>query len=496
MAKIGLVETSLRDGNQSLWGATALTTAMMLKAAPLIGRVGYTAVDFVASTHMGVAVRYHRENPWDRIRLVHKAMPDTPLQFLSTGMRFISWEQANEEVMSLAFRLLVEAGVSRFALLDPMNDMQALLVAAKLAREAGADEIIAAFVFAESPLQDDDHYAAKAAEIAASPNIDRAYLKDPGGILRLERARTLLPALKDKLGAKPLELHSHATIGLAPLTYLLAPEFGISDVHVAVGPAANGTSQPEAVRTVTNLRETGHTVDIDDTALAEWRDYMTRLVEAEGLPPGVPQDYDPAFFRHQIPGGVIGTLRRQLVEIGHSDLLKQVTEEIERVRAELGYPIMVTPFPQIVAAQAVINVTGKERYASQPDEVIRYVLGRFGRPAGEVDPDVLDRIHANPRTRELAAEPGMPPLAELRRRTGHNMPDEEFLLRVVMPGDQVDAMLAATPELDYNPTIRPVKRLIEELSARQPLGDIRISKPGFKLELKRHGTAARQRGAA
>lgn len=496
MARIDIIDVSLRDGNQSLWGATALNTAMMLQMAPLIERVGFSAIDFVASTHMGVAVRWHRENPWDRIRLMRAAMPNTPLQFLSTGMRFISWETANEELMALAFRLLVEAGIRRIALLDPMNDMQALLGAARLARQAGAEQVVAAFVFAESPLHDDAHYAAKAAEIAGSPDIDRAYLKDPGGILRPERARTLLPALMEALGAMPLELHSHATIGLSPLSYLVAAELGVSTVQVATGPAANGSSLPEAVRTVANLRAMGHTVDIDDAALAELRACLVRLVEAEGLPPGTPQEFDPAYFRHQIPGGVIGTLRRQITELGHAELLPRVIEEIERVRAELGYPIMVTPFPQIVAAQAVINVTGKERYASQPDEVIRYVLGRFGRPAGEVDPAVLDRIHANPRTAELAAQPGMPPLAELRRRIGRNMPDEEFLLRAVMPGEQVDAMLAATPQLDYNPTARPIMRLIEELSARQPIGDIRISKPGFRLELKRHRAAAQPRGAA
>lgn len=491
MARVGIVDTTVRDGNQSLWGATALNTAMMLQIAPAMERAGFAAVDFTASTHMAVAVRWHRENPWERIRAMRAAMPTTPLQFLSTGMRFISWEVANDEVMALAFRLLARAGIDRFALLDPMNDMAALKRAGALVREAGGRELIAALVYTESPLHDDAYYARKAEEVAASPHITRVYLKDPGGLLRADRARTLLPAIRGRIGKLPLELHSHCTIGLAPFSYLEGAEAGVSAVHTAIGPAANGTSQPETLRTIANLRECGHTVDVDDEAVREMRDYFNALVAAEGLAPGVPQEYDPAYFRHQVPGGMVGTLRRQLKEIGREELLPRVLEEIALVRGELGYPIMVTPFSQIVAAQAVINVTAKERYASQPDEVIRYVLGRFGSPPGAVAPEVMERIHGNPRTRELEAQPAMPPLDQLRRRFGRDMDDEEMLLRAVMPGEQVDAMKAAARPQHYNPHARPVVRLVKELSARRPVRDVTVEKKGFRLELKtRKGVTA------
>jgi oxaloacetate decarboxylase alpha subunit len=215
-------------------------------------------------------------------------------------------------------------------------------------------------------------------------------------------------------------------------------------------------------------------------------DYFARLAQAEGLPAGTPQEYDAAFLRHQLPGGAITTTIRQLEELNLSDRLPAVIEETIRVRTELGYPIMVTPFPQIVCTQALFNVIGAERYATVPDQVIRYVLGRFGRPTAPVDQDIEDRILDRPRARELAAEPPPPSLAELRRRFGKKMPDEEFLLRAVMPGEQVDAMLAAAPApTRYNPDTRPLLELIRELSQRDDAAELIVEKPDFRLELRR-----------
>jgi oxaloacetate decarboxylase alpha subunit len=263
-------------------------------------------------------------------------------------------------------------------------------------------------------------------------------------------------------------------------------ELGIDVLHVACGPLANGTSLPSAQRIVANLRELGHTVDIHDASLARASDYFSRLAEAEGLPTGAPQEYDAAYLRHQLPGGAITTTKRQLEELNLQDRLPAVIEETIRVRAELGFPIMVTPFPQIVCTQALFNVIGPERYANVPDQVIRYVLGRFGRPTSPVDPNVQDRILERPRARELAAEPPPPSLGELRRRFPQAISDEEFLLRAVMPADQVDAMLAAGPAVrHYNPDTRPMLELIRELAARSDTSELVVEKPGFKLELRR-----------
>ena len=489
--RLDFIDTTLRDGNQSLWGATGLRTGMMLEIAPELDRAGYRAIDFSTSTHMAVTVRFHKEDPWERIRLMKARMPRTPLSFLSTGMRFISWEMAHPELMQLSYRLLVRNGIERFMVMDPMNNMRAVADSATAIAAEGAREIVGALVYTVSPIHDDAHFAAAARALAAVPAIGRIYLKDPGGLLTPERARTLLPALRAAIGAKPLELHSHCTIGLAPFTYAEAPTLGVDTLHAAVRPLANGTSQPAIENVVENLRSQGVEVDLDMEAVGRVSAYFSRLAAAEGFEEGAPQEYDMRYFQHQLPGGMIGTMRRQLREMRQEHREGEVFEEVARVRAELGYPIMVTPFSQVVGTQAVMNVLGIERYANVPDEVIRYVIGRFGTPPAPMDSGVRDRIEQLPRARELAAQPGMPELSELRKRFDARLSDEEFLLRAVMPAEQVDAMVAAGPcRRGYSPVASPVERVLVELSKRPEVRHVRIDKPGFKLELHARAEAS------
>jgi oxaloacetate decarboxylase alpha subunit len=494
MADVRLVETSLRDGNQCLWAALGVDTARTLSIAPVMDRVGFEAIDFTTSTHMGVAVRYKKEDPWERIRLMAAATPNTPLQFMSTGFRFIAWETASPEFMALVFRVLARNGIRRFCLADPMNDADSNMACARMVKQGGGEFVIAALVFTVSPVHDDAYYAERARRLAACADIDALYIKDPGGLLSPNRARTLIPAIKAQIGAKPLELHAHCTIALAEHVYMDAPDYGVSAVQCASGGAADGTSNPPSERVVANLRELGHTVRIDDEALAQVGRYFTRLAEAEGLPMGRPQAFDAAYLKHQLPGGMVGTMRRHLSEIRLSHLESQVIEELGRVREELGWPIVMTPFSQIVLTQAVMNVTNKERYEVMPDELIRYALGRFGKPNVPIDPAIMSRIEALPRTRELRAEPEMAPLSELRQRIGAHLSDEEFLLRAVMPAGQVDAMLAAGPAArHYDPAVQPVKSLIRKLTARSDLSQISVQKEGFKLELRRFARPAEAR---
>jgi oxaloacetate decarboxylase (Na+ extruding) subunit alpha len=484
VANIQIVETSLRDGNQSLWAALGVDTAKTLMIAPVMDRVGFKAIDFTTSTHMAVAVRYKREDPWERIRLMAKATPNTPLQFLSTGFRFISWETASPEFMKLAFATLVKNGIRRFALADPMNNADSNIACARMIKEVGGEFVIAALVFSISPIHDDAHYLERARKLAACPYIDAIYIKDPGGLLTPLRARTMIPTIKALIGDKPLELHSHCTIGLGELVYMDAPEWGVGTVQCASGAASDGISNPPSERVVANLRELGHQIDIDDEALTEVGCYFTNLAKAEGLPAGCPQPFDAAYFHHQLPGGMTGTMRRHLAENKLSHLEGAVIEELGRVRQELGWPIVMTPFSQMLLTQAVMNVTRKERYGVVSDEVIRYALGRFGKSNLPIAPQVMDRIDALPRTRELRQEPDMLPISELRKRIGSDLRDEDFLLRVTMPAEQVDAMKAAGPAAqNYNPDIVPVIELLRQLATRRDVRHLSIEKSGFRLEL-------------
>ena len=491
MKPIKLVDVSVRDGNQSLWSMTGLDSAQMLGAAPLMERAGFKAIDFTSSTHMAVGVRYHRDDPWERIRLMRRALPTIPLQFISTGFRFISWETADHDFMRLAYRKLQEAGIGRFVLLDPMHDMDAIIQVAKIVKEEGAADNMLALTYTLSDVHTDAFYANCARQAIASGYFDLVYIKDPSGLLTPERARTLIPAVKAAIGAMPLELHSHCTIGLSQFNYMVGAELGIDALHTAIGPLAHGSSLPCASQTIANLRTHGFDTDIDERAIKKLEEYFFTHARAEGLPIGQPQAYDAAFLRHQIAGGVLTTTRRQLAELKLEHKFDAVMAEAEIVRYELGSPIMVTPFPQIVATQALFNVTGSERYGNIPDQVIRYVLGRFGRPTAPVAPNVLDRIMALPRTREIEGEPVMMTLKDKRRQFPASMSDEEFLLRAVMPGDQIDAMQRNSSLTGsggrtghyYNPALQPVLKLLDEIKRRPKVTRLQIRKGAFTLSL-------------
>jgi len=349
-------------------------------------------------------------------------------------------------------------------------------------------------------VHDDAFYARVAAAYADCPDIDRAYIKDPAGILTPDRARTLIPAVQAALRGrtdhdtgKALELHSHASLGLSPLTCLVAAELGVQVLQVGCGALGNGTSLPEAEDLVANLRASGHTVDIDDRLLAAVARYFDRLAGAEGLPRGEHRGFDAAFMDHQLAGGVMSTTRRQLAELGLADRFEALMAEISLVRAELGYPIMVTPFPQMVIGQALANLlsagaVGGARYDSVPDQVIRYVLGTFGKPTAPVEPWVLDRVLSRPRAAELASEPEPLDVAALRKRFGQRISDEELVLRFGLPGAEVDAMIAAGPAVThYNPDLVPMLTLLRELGQRPTPRELTVQKPGFRLSLRSNG---------
>ncbi|HMJ02324.1 MAG TPA: hypothetical protein VK506_05245 [Conexibacter sp.] len=474
---VEIVDTTVRDGNQSLWGATGLTTPDVLAIAPTIDRVGYHALDFTASTHMAVSVRYHHEDPWERIRLVSAAMPRTPLTFLTTGARFISWQPAGEDVMALAFALVLRSGVRRVQICDPMNDVAQLRLLAARAREAGAEQVVTALTYSISPVHTDEYYAERAAALADCPQIDRLYLKDPGGLLTPERVRALAPLLTGA-GARPVELHSHCTTGLAPLVYLEGVEHGLRTLHTAVAPLANGTSQPAAETTLRNLRAAGFSHQLDLDALAEVSAHFRAHAEAHGLPLGAPLEYDASYYRHQLPGGMVTTMRRQLDEIRRPELFDAALEEVDRVRAELGYPILVTPFSQFVATQAVMNTIAGERYAQVPDEVVRYLLGQFGAPPAPPDGDVVERVLSLPRAQELDATEPLT-LDGARARFGTRISEEELLLRLTMPAEQVDAIGrggAPASARAAAPPSAPLVHLLRELDRRPAITYLRVER--------------------
>ncbi|HEX4010719.1 MAG TPA: hypothetical protein VHX62_11945 [Solirubrobacteraceae bacterium] len=487
---IEFIDTTTRDGNQSLWSATGLTTPDVLAIAPALDRAGYHALDFTSSTHMAVSVRFHREDPWERIRLVSAAMPDTPLGMITPGMRFISWVPADEDVMALAYRLVVRNGLRRLQIADPSNDPARIRRIAAMARAEGVEEIVIGLTYSISEVHTHRYYADIAAQLADCPEMDRLYLKDPGGLLTVDAVRELAPPLLAAAGGRPLELHSHCTVGLAPQVYVEGVRAGFTAVHTASGPLARGTSQPEAVNTAANLEATGraHPLDLDQQAIVTR--HFEQLAAAKGLPAGAPREFDAAYYRHQLPGGMVTTTRRMLAELRRPELFDAVLEEVTRVRAEMGYPIIVTPVSQFIASQAARNVIDGERWANVSDETVRFFLGHYGDPPAPVDPAIADKVLARPQAKQLATlEPIS--LEGARRRFGARISQEELLLRLTMPEQQVDAMVAARdggnrrPLPAARPGRGPLVTLLAELQRRPALTSVEVVAPGERVVWRR-----------
>jgi oxaloacetate decarboxylase alpha subunit len=364
-----------------------------------------------------------------------------------------------------------------------MNDVPTALRIARIAREEGAEEVLVGLVYSLSPVHTDAYYAERARAIAASDDVDVLNLKDPGGLLEPDRVRTLVPALRAAAPGLPLEVHSHTTATMAPLTYLEAARLGARFVCTAARPLANGSSQPSTEQTVANLRSAGFAVDVDDEAVAELSACFRALARRLGRPEGRPLEYDASIYRHQLPGGMTSTLRRQLAEVGQEHRWQDVLDELPRVRAELGYPIMVTPLSQFLGVQAVLNVTTGTRWSQIPDEVVRYVLGQYGEPAGEVDPDVRARVLASPQAEALAAEETPFDLDEARARFGA-ISDELLLLRMMLPAAQVDAMLAERTQARPPAHEHPLRTLVAGLVERRDLAEVAVDGPGVRLRAR------------
>ena len=498
---VDIVDTTTRDGNQSLWSATGLTTEDIVSVAPTLDRVGFHAADFTSSTHMAVAVRFHRQDPWERIRLVGAAMPETPLSFITTGMRFITWVPADEEVMRLAYRCVARNGIRRFQVADPSNDPARLRRIAALAHAEGIEEVVIGLTYSVSPVHTHAYYAERAAALADCADMDRLYLKDPGGLLTPDAVRELAPHFRAAAGERPIELHSHCTIGLAPFVYMEGLGAGFDVLHTAVAPLARGTSNPAAESTLRDLEAEGFSHRLHIDALAAMSEHFRALGREKGLPEGRPQEFDATYYRHQLAGGMVSTTKRMLGELGRPELYDEVLEEVGRVRAEMGYPIIVTPVSQMVATQAVRNVIDGERWSNVSDETVRYFLGHYGDPAAPPDPAIADRVLSRPRARELrTVEPLQ--LEGARPRFGSGISDEELLLRLTMPEEQVEAMLAAgpvrmstsrprragaqvAPAVGARAGASPVVSLLSEVAARSEIAHLRVEKGDEVVEWRR-----------
>jgi oxaloacetate decarboxylase alpha subunit len=491
MKQIGIIDTTLRDAHQCLW-ATRMTTAHMLPVVERMGRAGFTSIDLMGAIQFDVCVRYLKEDPWERVRRVHRAAPDAPFRTLIRSKNIISFDVLPDDIVELWVERLHANGFRVIGSFDGLNDMDNIAGGLKLAKTLGA-YTFGILSFCESPVHTDELFVRLAENLIAHCRVDSIMLKDAGGLLTVDRVRTLVPALKKAIGKVPLELHSHCLTGLAPLVYLEAVKLGADQLHTSIKPLANGAAQPATQTIARNLRSMGYAVNLNDALIDEVGEHFLRIAEHEGKPVGVPIEYDAFHYEHQIPGGMLSNFKSQLAHAGLSHKFDELLHECALVRRELAWPIMITPFAQFVGTQAVLNIMHGERYRIVPNEVKKYALGYYGKLLGPVDPEVLDRI-VNNGSKEIALEPGpLAPAVTALREKYSNASDDERLLRYMFAGNQVDEMLAAGPMQTQCNFGMPIVDLLKELLKTRKAGRVYISKGRLQIELKGapEGTAAR-----
>ena len=481
MNQVAFVDTTLRDAHQSLWNGQ-MTTAMMLPIAPVIDQVGYEALDFMALISMDWCVRNQRENPWERIRLMSEAMPNTPL---IVGGVLRNFGNVPDSVTEFWAKKIGEAGAGRLRINDPYHDIDQITKAIGWSKDAGMLTMVA-LIYSYSPVHTDEYYASKARQMADA-GAERIFIKDVDGLLTPERVRTLVPAVRKEIDGIPMELHGHCSTGLAPVYYMDALQLGVNTLHTAVSPLANGPSQPAADVILRNVKSMGYSTGINERALEEMTEHFRFVAKREGFPVGAPVEYDLRQYEHQVPGGMMSNYRAELVRRGLGQQLDALLDEIALIRRELGYPIMVTPISQYIGAQAVLNHTSGERYRIVTDEVIKYILGHYGDLAAPVNPDVKARVMKMPRTQELLDwAPTQRSIEDLREEYDPDLSDEEFLLRVLSSNQQaVDEVLAAGPKTyDYPSKDKPILELVQQLTGRKDIASISIQKGDFSLTLR------------
>lgn len=485
MNEVYLVDQTLRDGHQSLW-ATRMSTAMMLPIAPIINEVGYRWADLMGAAQADAAVRYLRENPFERIRLLAKAMPNTPLGAWVRGKCIASFNILPDSVIALWVKRCAANGIKYMSFLEALCDWRNVTESVRVAKKEGL-KVAIPLVYNISPVHTDEYYGQKAAEAAKLLKPDFFWLKDSMGLLTPERARTLVPVLFKNIGKTPLEFHSHCNTGLAPLCLLEVVKLGIRIVHSCVPPLANGLSHPSAQNTIRNLRLIGYTPVADDKAIEAESAHFTYAAKRDNKPIGAPVEYDVFQHTRGMAGGTISNLKFMLAQRKMEDRWEEVVEEICRIGKEWGYPPNVTPYSQVMNAQAVLNVTLGERYAIATEETIRYLLGHYGVPPGPMDQNAIDKVSSlSDAKRFLNWQQPQPSVEDLRKELGRpGISDDELTLRAMFPQEHVDATLAAGPVRPYPRGDKQVMALIQELTKKKDLAYVHVQKKGVSLTLRK-----------
>ncbi len=436
--KIHITDVILRDAHQSLI-ATRLRTEDMLPACEWLDQAGYWSLECWGGATFDACVRFLKEDPWERLRTLRQALPNTRLQMLLRGQNLLGYRHYGDDVVEAFVAKAAENGMDVFRIFDALNDVRNLETSIKAVKKAGK-HAQGTICYTVSPVHTTDAYL-KQAKTMAEMGADSIAIKDMAGLLTPAVTAELVSKLKKTLDL-PVFLHSHATSGMAPMCQWAAMEAGVDHIDTALSAFAGGTSHPPTESLVAALHdaglETGLNLELLDEATRYFREVRKKYHQFESAYNGV----DTSVLLSQVPGGMMSNLANQLKEQGALDRIQEVFEEIPRVRKDLGYPPLVTPTSQIVGTQAVINVLAGKRYESITNEVKKYLQGWYGKAPADVDTalqqravgkeDLIEERPANLIPRELD---------ELRKQVGDLATSEEDVLTYAMFPDQAKTYL-------------------------------------------------------
>ncbi|PWM47243.1 MAG: oxaloacetate decarboxylase subunit alpha [Clostridiales bacterium] len=387
MKPLKITDTVLRDGHQSQ-AATRMRTADMLPACKILDEVGYWSIECWGGATFDSCMRFLNEDPWERLRALRKAMPNTKLQMLLRGQNLLGYKHYADDVVEQFCKKSIENGIDIIRIFDALNDSRNMEAAIKYTKKYGGT-VEAAISYTVSPVHNEDYFVKLAIELQEM-GADTICIKDMANLLLPYDAYSLVKRLKESLKV-PVHLHTHNTTGTGDMTYLMAAQAGVDIVDTCLSPFGNGTSQPATEPLVATLKGTELDTGLDLKKLSEaavhFRGIAQKLQDEGILDPKVLR-VDTNTLLYQVPGGMLSNLISQLKQAKAEDKYYDVLEEIPRVRADFGYPPLVTPTSQIVGSQAVLNVISGERYKIFTKESKGLLRGEYGKLPGEVNAEV------------------------------------------------------------------------------------------------------------
>ena len=427
MEKLFVTDTILRDAHQSL-AATRMTTKEMLPACEMLDAIGYWSLEVWGGATFDSCLRYLNEDPWERLRTLRKALPNTKLQMLFRGQNILGYKHYADDVVEQFCRKAIENGIDVIRIFDALNDPRNLEAAIKYTKKYGGF-CEAAISYTTSPVHSEEYFVKLSKELAQM-GADSICIKDMANLLLPYDAYSLVKKLKAEVDV-PIHLHTHNTTGTGDMVLLKAAEAGVDIVDTALSPLGNGTSQPATESLVATLKGQERDTGLDLNALSECAKYFRQVYERlkqDGLISDKSLHVDTNTLLYQVPGGMLSNLIKQLKDAGAEDKYYDVLAEIPRVRKDFGYPPLVTPTSQIVGTQAVFNVL-MGRYKTFPNNSKAVLRGEYGRLPGPVNEEVRKlAIGDEPVVTCRPADLLEPELAKYKAELGKRARSEEDVL--------------------------------------------------------------------